>query len=110
MPRAAPRDSRVPISEPDCDSAISRPGSRVSASSAALVVIVTRSATLITPMEFGPSSRSPPAAARATSRSWRWRPSGPVSAKPSASTVAAGTPSPAASITASSTRSAALTM
>ena len=26
MPRAAPRDSRVPISEPDCDSAISRPG------------------------------------------------------------------------------------
>ena len=110
MPRAAPRDTRVPISEPDWDRAISRPGFRLSASQAALVVNGVRSATLAAPMLLGPSSRMPPAWAFSTSRRWASAPSSPASAKPSARTVETFTPSRAASTTCSSTRSAAVTI
>ena len=89
--------------EPDCETRAMRPAGSVSASSAALTEQAMRAFRFTTPMEFGPSRRSPAARAVATSRSCSARPSGPASAKPSARTQAAGMPLAATALTTPST-------
>jgi hypothetical protein len=51
---------------PECDTSDHRPGSSVPASSTAFTEQAVAAGMLITPMEFGPSSRTPPARAQAT--------------------------------------------
>jgi hypothetical protein len=89
--------------EPDCETSATRPLGSASASKAALVVNAMRSWVLITPIEFGPSSRIPAAFAAATTRACNAAPSGPASAKPSASTHATGIPRAAQAVTCAST-------
>ena len=92
IPRAAPRAMMAPIIEPDCETKASRPGSSVGASQAAFTVQAMPAFRFITPMEFGPSRRSPARRAVASSRACSAWPSGPASAKPSARMQAAGMP------------------
>jgi hypothetical protein len=89
--------------EPDCETRARRPADSDSASSAALTLHAMRELRLTTPMEFGPRRRSPAACAVATKRAWSAAPSGPASAKPSASTQAAGMPFAATAWTTPST-------
>lgn len=90
-PRPAARELSVPITEPECDSSDQRPGSNASASSAAFTEQAVAAGTLITPMELGPSTRTPPTRAAASTRSCSATRSGPASANPSASRQATGT-------------------
>ncbi len=106
-PRAAPRAMIAPSIEPDCDTSASRPGGRVSASSAALTEHALRPFTFTRPIEFGPRMRTPAARAVASRRSCRATPSGPASAKPSARIAATGMPFAATSAMTPSTCSVA---
>ncbi len=92
IPRAAARENSAPIMLPLWLISASLPGSSGSASMAAFSVSGTRLATLTTPRQFGPSSRSPPARATATIASCRSRPTASASAKPAEKMVAAVTP------------------
>jgi hypothetical protein len=91
-PRAAPRDRSVPSIVPLCETMLVFPPGSFSMSSTAFTLSASRAGTLITPMLFGPSSRTPSSRARSTSRRCRFSPSGPASAKPPLKMLATATP------------------
>ena len=80
-PRAAPRESSVPSIVPLCDTMLVLPAGSDSISSTAFTLTARLPGT-ITPMLFGPSSRTPSSLARATSFFCRSMPAAPASANP----------------------------
>ena len=110
MPRALPRDSSAPIMLPECEAAKMRPTGRSVSSNAALAVSIALARRSTTPRLDGPTRRMPVVAQMSRSRASRAAPSAPVSAKPSASTVATLTPSRPHSSTASIAASVGVTM
>ena len=89
---------------PLCDTSATLLATIASVTSALLADSTIPSVTLTRPIVLGPSSRIEPAAR--LSFSCRALPSGPLSPKPLASTIAAGVPRAASAHTASITRSA----
>ncbi len=90
-PRPWPRDMRLPIMLPLCDTIATGPGATSAFSSTALTDSARCAWVLTSPMQLGPSRRTPLARASLSSSACRWRPASPVSAKPSLKMVTTGT-------------------
>ena len=110
IPRALPRENSEPIMPPECEATKMRPARMSGSSKVGLPVSIARLRRSITPQLDGPTSRMPVSATIARSRASRATPSGPASAKPSASTVAIFTPRLPHSATASTACSVPVTM
>ena len=78
---------------PECEATKMRPAGRSGSSKVGLAVSIAWVRRSTTPRLDGPTTRMPVSATIARSRASRAMPSGPDSAKPSASTVATLTPS-----------------